>query len=112
MLSLYNLGCVAATILAIGHTAIGSPTPQQLTPRDAALNLIARDITEYVDCTDDQKSKLGQGFADAATLARWVFDHPIDKNGPAYVAFTHDQESHADKSCAVSPTTFDQRMQT
>ena len=44
----------------------------------------ARALDSYVDCSNDQKNKLGQGFADAATLGRWVFDHPIDLSSTAY----------------------------
>lgn len=51
----------------------------------ALATLQPRALDKYVDCSDDQKKKLGQGFADAATLARWTFDHPIDLNYAAYV---------------------------
>lgn len=32
-----------------------------------------------------QKKKLGKGFADAATLANWTINHPIDLEYAAYV---------------------------
>ena len=49
-----------------------------LRPNLSPSALFPRALDKYVDCSDDQQRKIGQGFADAATLARWTSDHPID----------------------------------
>lgn len=83
MPSLYHLSAVTTSFFIIANTAIASLIPSHVS-RDLTGKHEARALDFYVDCSDDQKNKLGQGFADAATLARWVFDHPIDLSSTAY----------------------------
>ena len=85
MLALFHLGCIAATILSTVHVVNGSPTPQLLPSTNTAGKLFTRALDGYDDCSDDQKEKLGRGFADAATLARWTGDHEIDLESTACV---------------------------
>lgn len=83
MPSLYYFSCFIGGSLIIANTAIASLIPSHVSG-DIANKHKARALEFYVDCSDDQKTKLGQGFADAATLARWVFDQPIDLASTAY----------------------------
>lgn len=69
-------------LLSILQTTSAFPAAD---PAPALSTLYTRALDRYVDCSEDQQAKLGQGFADAATLARWTFDHPIDLNYAAYV---------------------------
>lgn len=83
MPSLYTVSCFVGSSFIIANTAIASLIPSHVS-REIANTLKARALDSYVDCNADQMTKLGQGFADAATLARWVFDHPIDLSSTAY----------------------------
>lgn len=87
-----------ASISSIVHIASGSPTPQSLRSKSPVDILVTRAVDAYVDCNDEQKRKLGQGFADAATLAQWTSDHPIDTSSTAYSPPTP-EEQHLANDC-------------
>lgn len=82
MLSLHYAAGLAGILFSLLQTTSALPTSD---PTTAPSNLFSRALDKYVDCSDEQKTKLGQGFADAATLARWTFDHPISLGHTAYV---------------------------
>ena len=81
MLSFHHVAGFTGLLFSILPSTSAFPTAPALAPS----TLYPRAIDNYIDCSEDQQSKLGQGFADAATLARWTFDHPIDLNSAAYV---------------------------
>lgn len=88
MLSLNHVaGFTGLLLLSVLQATSAFPTADPA-PVAAASTLQHRELDGYIDCSDEQKTKLGQGFADAATLARWTFDHPIDLNYAAYVSFS------------------------
>lgn len=60
---LISLAAVTA-ILTIGANAV----PTSHGPRDVAQTVFSRLETNFVDCSDDEKSRLQTGFADAAAL--------------------------------------------
>lgn len=82
MRSLHYAAGLAGILFSLLQTTIALPTSD---PASASSTLFPRILDRYVDCSDDQQKKLGQGFADAATLARWTFDHPISLGHTAYV---------------------------
>lgn len=82
MPSLHYAAGLAGIIFSLLQTTSALPTSD---PTPVPSTLFPRALDKYVDCSDDQKKKLGQGFADAATLARWTFDHPISLGHTAYV---------------------------
>ena len=85
MQSLHYGAGLAGILFSILQTTTAFPTPDSL-QGSAPSTLFPRALDKYVDCNVDQKKKLGQGFADAATIARWTFDHPIDRSYAAYVS--------------------------
>ena len=97
MPSLYHLSSVIASFFIIANTAIASLIPSHV-PTDVRGKHKARALDFYVNCSKDQKKKLDRGFKDAATLARWTSEHPIDLSRSAYVQYADTQEKTADKT--------------
>lgn len=81
----YAAGFTGLLFSILQPTTAFPTTSDSLHPALAPSTLLPRALDGYVDCSEDQQRKLGQGFADAATLARWTFDHPIDLNYAACV---------------------------
>lgn len=105
MQSLHYAAGFVGILFSILQTTCALPTAD---PTSAPSTLVPRVLDRYVDCSDDQKQILGQGFADAATLARWTFDHPIDLGHTAYVlpCFTFQQSEKKGKKGSVSLILF------
>lgn len=82
MKSLHHAAGLAGILFSLLQATSALPTSD---PTTVPSTLLPRALDKYVGCSDDQKNKLGQGFADAATLARWTFDHPISIDHTAYV---------------------------
>lgn len=72
MPTLTLLGSLTVGLLLSNHGILANPLP--------STTLVARYETNYVDCTDDQKTKLKRGFGDAAQLARWMYDNLNTEN--------------------------------
>lgn len=85
----YAAGFTGILFSILQPTTAFPTTPDSLHPASAPATLFPRALDGYVDCSEDQQRKLGQGFADAATLARWTLDHPIDLNYAACVCLLY-----------------------
>ncbi|KAI9752549.1 MAG: hypothetical protein M4579_005586 [Chaenotheca gracillima] len=94
MSPLFGVYGAAAVILSITSLTSASPTLHSL--RNAGKNLAPRLETNYVDCNDDQKSKLGTSFADAAALANIAFN--IDQASSAFKHYLRDEDRDQAKS--------------
>ncbi|USW53397.1 Putative metallopeptidase, catalytic domain superfamily [Septoria linicola] len=68
---------LSLTLLSAAHAA-----PRSLLHRRMEVN--------YVDCSDDQKTRLNTGFADAASLARIAYD--MDKSSTAFTHYLRDED--------------------
>ena len=64
------VGILFSLVQTTSALPTSDPTTAPTTARTTAPSTkFPRVLDRYVDCSDDQKQKLGQGFADAATLA-------------------------------------------
>lgn len=61
---------LTAALVLFHKTGVASPVLQE-----KRATLVPRSAVNFVDCDQKQKDKLGKGFADAATLARYAWDH-------------------------------------
>jgi hypothetical protein len=73
MVHFSDLAAVAVSALWVTTRVNAAPTRNELGER-----LMKRAITKWEDCTVDQRKKGGQAFADAATLARWIYDNKLE----------------------------------
>ena len=94
--SLKSLAGLAAMLAALQVGASTIPKGPGLTARDSA-KLSRRMEINYLDCSDDQKTKLGIDFADATALAGIAFSLD-DQSATAFTHYLRPEDADSAKS--------------
>ncbi|KAL8678715.1 MAG: hypothetical protein Q9186_004949 [Xanthomendoza sp. 1 TL-2023] len=84
-----NLACLAAILSLVGVNA--NAIPKFHHARDVGKHLLPRLETNYVDCSEDQKTRLNTGFADAAALANIAYN--IDQSSTGFTHYLRDEDA-------------------